>query len=199
MVSAGRDGLVKIWDANNGKELLRFNGHTGSVWTVDFSRDGTKIVSRGNSTIIWDAYTGEERLTIEGRGSLSRFNPSGDRIVGFTREGLTIWDVDVGQKLYSLENSTGLTNFRFDEDGNQVVGYFKDGRLMVWNANHRLEPRTLTEQVACVQFSPNGEQIVSGNWNGQVNVWDANKGKLLHRLKGHKGFVSSVSLSKRAT
>ena len=56
IVSGSDDKTVKIWDANNGKELKTLTGHY-TVWSVAFSPDGQRIVSgsRDNTLKIWDA------------------------------------------------------------------------------------------------------------------------------------------------
>ena len=55
------DNTVRIWDANNGKQLLSLKGHTDSVQSVTFSTDGKRIASGSmdNTVRIWDAHTGE--------------------------------------------------------------------------------------------------------------------------------------------
>ena len=57
VVIANRDKAVKIWDANNGKELHTLKGHTGSVRSVSYSPDGQRIASGSYDTRlkIWDA------------------------------------------------------------------------------------------------------------------------------------------------
>jgi WD40 repeat protein len=54
--------VVKVWDAQTGKELLTMNGGcTG----VAFSPDGKRLASAGNGPlIVWDAHTGEELLSL---------------------------------------------------------------------------------------------------------------------------------------
>ena len=38
-------GRPRVWDAANGKELLSFKGHSGSVWSLAFLPDGQRIVT----------------------------------------------------------------------------------------------------------------------------------------------------------
>jgi WD40 repeat protein len=40
VVSVSEDQSVRIWDASTGKQVQKLDGHTGSVWSVAFSRDG---------------------------------------------------------------------------------------------------------------------------------------------------------------
>jgi hypothetical protein len=55
-----------VWDARTGTPLLNLKGHIGEVWSVAFSRDGTRIVTRGGDenkpvqTKVWDARSGTE-------------------------------------------------------------------------------------------------------------------------------------------
>jgi WD40 repeat protein len=46
---------VKIWEVSTGKELAVLTGHSGGIWQVAFSPDGTRIVSCENyETKVWD-------------------------------------------------------------------------------------------------------------------------------------------------
>jgi len=55
---------VKVWDAQNGDELLSLKGHTGTVTCVAFSPDGARIVTGSEDTTlkVWDTRTGQEVL-----------------------------------------------------------------------------------------------------------------------------------------
>ena len=52
-----------MWDARTGTPLLDLKGHTGTVTSVAFSPDGTRIVTgSGDQTAkVWDARTGTPR------------------------------------------------------------------------------------------------------------------------------------------
>jgi WD40 repeat protein len=53
---AGRDGTFHIWDIESGKELHKLEGHAGTLWSVDYSPDGKKLltVATGDNTVrIW--------------------------------------------------------------------------------------------------------------------------------------------------
>jgi WD40 repeat protein len=55
--------VIKVWDAETGKDLLTIRGHTGHVWTAAFSPDGARLSSAGSSDMdyrgcelkVWDA------------------------------------------------------------------------------------------------------------------------------------------------
>ena len=47
LASAGRDGIVRLWNAGTGESLQVIRGHEGIVWWVDFSPDGATLATAG--------------------------------------------------------------------------------------------------------------------------------------------------------
>jgi WD40 repeat protein len=67
VISCGLDRTVRLWDAETGKELCRFEEHTAGLSSVAFSPDGRRVVSGSwdRTVRLWDVQTGKElrRLT----------------------------------------------------------------------------------------------------------------------------------------
>ena len=86
VVTASRDGIVRIWDAESGRELQRLTGHAGWVNSAAFSPDGEKIVTgSGDCTArIWDAESGIELRKLTGHAgtvNFAAFSPDGKKVV----------------------------------------------------------------------------------------------------------------------
>src|SRR5207302_10462815 len=50
------DGVVRVWDAESGKEVYKYEGHPRAVWSVAFFPDGKRIASASDDGVhIWHA------------------------------------------------------------------------------------------------------------------------------------------------
>jgi WD40 repeat protein len=64
IASAGRVRSIRIWDAANGVELARLQGHSDYVFSLQFSPDGASLASgSGDYTVrLWDTFPVARRL-----------------------------------------------------------------------------------------------------------------------------------------
>jgi hypothetical protein len=97
-ISGGDDGNVVMWQVDSGKEIRRFEGHTGAVRAVDISPDGLVGISGGLSgdsltdpgeLILWDLRTGEELRQFEGQTEAVvdlAISPDGRRVIASSGE-----------------------------------------------------------------------------------------------------------------
>ncbi|MBM79222.1 MAG: hypothetical protein CMJ78_01355, partial [Planctomycetaceae bacterium] len=180
-------------------------GHTGSVLSVSFSPDGTRIASgsRDNTIRLWDALTGEELHTLKGHTdevlSVS-FSPDGTRIAsGSDDNTIRSWDASTGEELHTLKGHThDVLSVSFSPDGTRIASGSWDNTIRMWDASTGEELHTLkghTGSVFSVSFSPDGTRIASGSDDNTIRLWDASTGEEPHNLKGHTYGVSSVSFS----
>jgi WD40 repeat protein len=60
LATAGSDKIIRLLSYPDLRLIRELKGHTGSVNTIDFSSDGTRLVSGGRdrSLILWDVATG---------------------------------------------------------------------------------------------------------------------------------------------
>lgn len=175
VVSTSRDGTAISWKANldrHSKESdygvpdRRFEGHTGFVSDVAL------------------AHTGEYAVT-----------SSWDR-------SLRLWNLRNGQcQNKFIKHTKDVLSVVFSPDDRQIVSAGRDNIIRVWNVigecMHELVADCHEDWVSSICFSPSLETstLVSGGWDGVVKIWDLSSGKCRHTLRGHNGYVNSVTVS----
>lgn len=92
MITVGLDGIVKIWEANTGREMLAFKAHQSLIWGLAISPDGQTLATAAadKTAKLWDVATGEQRLSLAGHtGPLIsvEFSPDGRRLVTASFDG----------------------------------------------------------------------------------------------------------------
>jgi eukaryotic-like serine/threonine-protein kinase len=97
-------GEVKVWDAQQGTDLLTLKGHTSAVWSISFSPDGSRIASGSSDGTVklWDAKTGEQVLTLQGHtGAVLcvSFSPDGKRLASASHDQIVkVWDLAAAEQ-----------------------------------------------------------------------------------------------------
>ena len=66
VLTGSADKTARLWDAQTGQELRRFEGHTEPVFSVAFSPDGRQVLtgSRDKTARLWDAQTGDRKSVV---------------------------------------------------------------------------------------------------------------------------------------
>ncbi len=163
IAAGGADGVVKVWDAATGRELLAWPAHEGAVRTVAWSPDGRWLAS--------------------GRGNYARPGPGEVRL----------WDVGTGRLVHEVATGRGAARLAFSPDGkrlytgasNAVLAWdVETGReVMAFHGHHRAVP--------ALAPSPDGTRLAAGG--PMVTIWDTKTGKVRNTFKGEKGPMVSLA------
>ena len=93
------DDMVRVKDAESGRDLLLLVGHRSNVLSVAYSPDGNRIASAGNDRTVrlWDSKTGKELWVMHGHEdsevSSVAFSPDGCRIASGGTDGtVRVWE-----------------------------------------------------------------------------------------------------------
>lgn len=212
IVSGGRDGLAKLWDAATGANLLTYRGHAPlAVNAVAWSPHGTFIASAGSDATVqvWDAKTGKVFMTYRGHTdyvATLAWSPDASRIVSAGGDPysngdhtINIWDVSTGKLLLIYTGHTKeVQSVAWSPDGTRIASASADTTVQVWNAGDGTPVFTFVnhqDEVWGVAWSPDGTRIASGGHDGTVQVWSPVQGSVITINPHHADWVNTVAWS----
>jgi WD40 repeat protein/DNA-binding SARP family transcriptional activator len=201
-VSVGDDGMVIVWEALSGNELLRFKGHSGAIQSVVVTPDGESIISGGFSgealrepgeLFQWDLVTGEEikrfegipevvvdiALSIDGQHLIASSGEVDYTGTPFQSYSLILWDVESGDILHRFEE------LKRDMPGVAIVpGCLEIGDIL------ELESEISNPSAdTCVPLA------LSGSTDHSLYLWDLETGHQIQTLEGHSGVIRHLAAS----
>ncbi|KAF3230073.1 hypothetical protein TWF191_000313 [Orbilia oligospora] len=204
VMSASRDGSIKLWDPATGRLLQKLEGHV-SVRAVAFSLDGKTIASGlDDKTVrLWSAGTGRLIGVLEGHKDPVRrvaFSPSGTVLASVSEDkSIIVWDIEGGEVLQRLEGHTKAVNsVAFSPDGSLMASASDDKTIKLWDTRDNVLLRTLLGhegEIYSAAFSPNSQILASASEDKTIGLWDTATGNQLKWLKGHLDEVNTVAFS----
>jgi RNA polymerase sigma factor (sigma-70 family) len=174
LLTGGKEGHFKVWDANTGKETAGFKNDTGSPKGLTFAPDGTWVAFRFDDGIAlsFDKSMKDGRPIHIGPGiGLGDFVP-----LALAPDG----------KTYAWRKANTPVVDVFDLDLTQKV---------VGEKTNHVSCEGHTDEPLCAAFSPNGDLLASGSGDKTARLWDAFTGKAKGTLTGHTGAIVVVEFA----
>jgi WD40 repeat protein len=190
LVSAGRDGSVRLWEVAGGKQLRQFKGGKFPMLSVAFAPDG-KSVASGDKTgdlRVWDSSSGEHRRAPRNHnGSITSlaYAPDGKTLASASQYLLQFCEVPSTEKNRSFWKQRGTTAIAFSPDGKTLAAAYEDGLVRTWNvANGKvLHPEyEEMDEAHSLAFFPDGKTLVLEHYSSHA-VCETATGKRLRILE----------------
>ncbi len=199
-------------------------GYIGSVNSVVFSPDGTKIAAIrdfiNSYIVVFDLKTGlrVQDIKVFELPPLGRqwpsflptehtrspdnmiFSPDSKTIATTSTDGtIRFWDVENGEHLKVFtEGTDGVYSVVFSPDGKRIASANADESIRIWDVESGTVLKVLTahtDTVRGVAFNPNGDTLASSSEDGTILLWDVFSGTVRRTLTGHKSWVNDVAFS----
>jgi len=145
LTASDEDKVVRVWDAQSGKEVLTLRGHEAeTVGSVAFSSDGRHIVTTGccvyAEALVWDARSGARVASLLGHEA---------------QEGLR-----------------GVRSATFSPDGRYIVTAGQDRTVRLWEFTPAAPARLLGDEgsVLGLMFSPEGSLTTALGQNATFDL-----------------------------
>jgi RNA polymerase sigma factor (sigma-70 family) len=216
LVSASRDGKVRIWDRVSRKARHTLDGRLWEGRTMALSRDG-KTVALGtnyNTIRLWTVSTGKELFT-DFRGhdaGVNRviFSSDGKTLIsGGDNRQTRLWDTTTWQQTRLLPGTA--RDLALTADGRWLATVPYDQTVRIWDFNagkevHKLSVPATTDPMRVTFLpSPSDRELVTLDFDGSESskprgrshlvVWDAPTGRPLRRFSLSGLWAGSLALT----
>ncbi|HTU27339.1 MAG TPA: WD40 repeat domain-containing protein [Pirellulales bacterium] len=222
-VGLTRDGILRLWDTENGQELLVLkNGwqlQPGVLRPLGcFSPDGGKIALQPSARgweercdlEILDAATGALVCTLPNPGAVSTltFSPDGKRVAGPASQQLRIWAVEAGHGRLDAEIEFKREPNKGSTEGS--LAFSPNGRWIAWRVTGETVRAVRTLDLergnkitelhghrydwSCLAFSPDSKRLVSVE-HEMIKIWDVAAGQELLSLKPREDTHTNIPRS----
>jgi WD40 repeat protein len=178
-------GEVKVWDAITGEEVLSLRGHSGFIYGLAFSPDGTRLA-------VATGCVDQQKKPLPGE--------------------VKVWDlgepggVSPGREPLTLKGHAGfVTGVAWSPDGSRLVSGGTDRTVKLWSAADGKVIQTIKgipAEVNAVAYGPEGKWVaaavgdrVNRDVPGEVRLFDAQTGDPIRTLKGLPGPAWCLALS----
>jgi WD40 repeat protein/serine/threonine protein kinase len=182
VATAGEDGVVKLWDAATGQEVMTLKGFPDAVFSVSFSSDGRQLAAGGADGIVrvWSVPEGKLLWTWTGHGTGAlrvAFGPGG-RLAAATFEGsIQVAAAVPDAAPLALRGHAGaVVALAFSPDGLRLASAGNDITLKLWDTRTGHEALAFTGPAGGVQavaFSNDGRHLAAAGTDHKVRVWTA--------------------------
>ncbi|KAI9488394.1 WD40-repeat-containing domain protein [Zychaea mexicana] len=207
-VTGSADFSAKVWDTFTGQELHSF-GHQHIVRAVNFSPDGTKIVTGGQEKKlrIFDLYRPDappiEADDHSGTIKTVNWHPTKNVLFSGGEDGIIrVRDLRVMREIAALPAGGPVSSMTLSPDGERIC-WTADNKAGFWSLELGLAPtedtimmHTMPRSVSSIALHPSGEKFVVGSDSDPwVRIYDALTAKELEVNKGHHGSIHAVGYS----
>ncbi len=209
--SGGQNGVIALWNRENGAVITVLMGHSAWVSALAFSPDGRTLASGGSDLALhlWDVSSGAAIPIVtmhphERAITAISFTPDGTVMASGSLDGTIVFrHIPTDTHIGTLQNYGGaVRSLSFSPDGNTIASASQDGTIWLWglwNQENGVSLSVLrghTAPVTSVAFHPTGRYLASGSLDNSVRIWDLSAdGEQSALLEGHSDTVAAVAFS----
>jgi WD40 repeat protein len=187
LATAGQEGVVKVWDAHTGKELMSLSAKGRAVASVAVSPDGRFLAAAGDAQdiFVWDIISGNIVKTLAGsnQGYLGlAFAADSRRLAVLGRDGIVQnWDCRTGAAINAFGGQPReVVRSAFSADGSRLAVASAEGLVTIWDVDKGVKVRALKAHAlpaTALAFSLDGRRLAAANQESSVRIWDASSGR----------------------
>jgi WD40 repeat protein len=204
VAAALEDGSVHTWTLRTGKPVATRRLARFPVETVQFSRDGSRLLGAGKAGVaVWSTSESTRRplASFDEKGGpfAAAFSPDGKQVATGDLDGhVRLWWTDTGgppDELLPPGPRSPVRAISFSADGSRLAAA-SGSQGTVWTLRTRRARifRSSDEKVWAVAVSPDGMHVATGDIGGLGRVWNMRAAGAAD-LNGHSGAIRWIAFS----
>ncbi|BBM86375.1 WD40 repeat domain-containing protein [Candidatus Uabimicrobium amorphum] len=181
-IAAAIDNVIHIWKTN-GELLYRLIGHEDNITQLEWSDDGSSLISRAydGEVKIWDAEKGELLHSFSQVKTTFSFSHDGKKVAIVAAKNTFIWDIETKRQLCILTEEKAIRSISWSPDGNKIACAGID-EVTIWDVSLGKKQNTfhITREMHCsICWHPKSEKIACNQ-----EIWSVITGKTLYKIEG---------------
>lgn len=217
LASAGgntEDFDIRLWDVGSGHLLQTFQGHTGIVWALAFSPDGSLLASASSDGTVrlWDWKNGSMIRSLDFPNEVISvgFSPDGQTLAAggvdqWPDAAIWTYAVSTWQPILKLAEFWNIPDLVYTPNGQLLAGGGTSRNVRVWRTSDGTEKSTinLSGQGTSLDISPDGATLAIGLCEesdansqcirGAVWLWDLQNEVVARTLSDFSNWVEAVA------
>lgn len=187
IATGGLDGIIRIWDSNNGNLLrsitVQINNLVTSIEWSPIIQNRLAATTLSGTVGIWDAATGAIILTTFPEGDTITdiaWSPDGSKLVIAQGATVQILDASNGTVLQRLVGPSVIRSVDWSPTSNVIASNTVLGTIQIWNVSTGTLSHTITgvftdvpDGIIDIAYSPDGNRLATVGVDGIVRVWNA--------------------------
>jgi WD40 repeat protein len=204
LVTLDKSRKLRIWEIATQKLLAEKTPSGTKAQGVAISPTSNQIVLLGTNEaeLVQLDQGAAPHLALNGvPGSIARvaFSAAGKHLAIAGSNGIAVWDLEHPQQSPRtwVAKEPDIVALTLTPDGQQTAFVIGDGTGLLWKLNES-QPREIGSVGASINqavLSSDGKLLALANDDYTVTVWDVTTKRLVHTLKGHMCYVSSVAFT----
>ena len=205
---SGVSPTAKLFYISNGSPFRSLSGHTDSVVSAAFSKDGKSLItgSRDNTARIWEVASGKSILLTGPTSAVLSvaFSPDGTKVLTGS-DTARLWSLTTeNQPQQTISAPAGVTTFALSSDGKRILAGDVDGNTGMWDLDTGQLLRDFPKSDADVKslaFSPDGSMVAVPECcqqnKGILNLYDPATGELLNTftMDSNEPYIGTLTFS----
>jgi len=204
IVSAGKDGEIRVWNITEQKCVAELEGHQDEVRSVAMTADAKFVISgsRDGSVRIWNIETarcvrtfGEKVMT------LTKIALHRQRKIVAVADGsgaILLWDVLANSVLARFASRNGgVSALQFSRDGHHLAAGGNDGSVTIWHIGNEMPIHIYKDHsspITSAALTIDRSRCFSADRSGQISLRNLQTNRQEQTFQEHIGEISGMEL-----